>query len=82
MTMRQALDEAMHNETADGAMSALIERGVAIADEDTMTQAIHDVYCGIMADHEHPNEKDRDQARQLIAAVGRALGGRLGEQSA
>jgi hypothetical protein len=29
------------------------------------------VYCGIMADHNHPNEKDRDQARQLIAALER-----------
>lgn len=74
MTMRQALDEAMRSETADGAMSTLIERGVWMADEDTMTQAIHDVYCGIMADHDHPNEKDRDQARQLIAAIGKSIG--------
>ena len=76
MTMRQALDEAMRSETADGAMSALIERGVWMADEDTMTQAIHDVYCGIMADHDHPNEKDRAQARQLIAAIGKSIGTR------
>jgi hypothetical protein len=27
------------------------------------------VYCGIMADHQHPNDKDRDQARQLIEAL-------------
>lgn len=74
MTMRQALDEAMRSDTADGAMSTLIERGVWMADEDTMTQAIHDVYCGIMADHDHPNEKDRDQARQLIAAIGKSIG--------
>jgi hypothetical protein len=32
------------------------------------------VYCGIMADHDHPNEKDRDQAKQLVAAVGKAIG--------
>jgi hypothetical protein len=74
MTVREAMDEAMHRETADGAMSALLERGVWMADEDTMTQAIHKVYCGIMADHQHPNEKDRDQARQLIAAVGQSMG--------
>ena len=74
MTMREALDEAMHRETTDGAMSALLERGVWMVDADTMSQAIHSVYCGIMADHEHPNEKDRDQARQLIAAVGQAIG--------
>jgi hypothetical protein len=74
MTTRDALDEAMHRETVDSAMSALLERGVWMADADTMTQAIHTVYCGIMADHDQPNEKDRDQARQLIAAIGQSLG--------
>jgi hypothetical protein len=52
----------------------LIARQVWMADEDTLTQAIHHVYCGIMADHQQPNEKDRDQARQLIAAIGESLG--------
>ena len=74
MTIREAMDEAMHRETADDAISALLEREVWMADVDTMTLAIHNVYCGIMADHEHPNEKDRAQARQLIAAVGQAIG--------
>jgi hypothetical protein len=74
MTMRQALDEAMHRQSPDDAIRALVQRGVWVADEDTMTEAVHQVYCGIMADHEHPNEKDRDQARQLIAAVGQAIG--------
>ena len=74
MTMRTALDEAMRSQTTDGAMHVLLERGVWMADEDTMTRAVHAVYCGIMADHEHPNEKDRDQARQLIAAIGKSLG--------
>jgi len=64
----------MHRDSVDDAMKVLIEREVWVADADTMTQAIHDVYCGIMADHQHPNEKDRDQARQLIAAIGRSLG--------
>jgi thiamine pyrophosphokinase len=72
MTMREALDAAMHREGADGAMSALRERGVAVADLDTMTQAVHDVYCGILADHQHPNEKDREQAQKLIDALGRS----------
>jgi hypothetical protein len=27
------------------------------------------VYCGIMADHDHPNEKDRAQAQQMIEAL-------------
>ena len=71
MTMHEALDRAMGRETPDGAMAALREDGIAVADVDTMSQAIHDVYCGIMADHQHPNEKDRDQARQLIEALGR-----------
>jgi hypothetical protein len=74
MTMRQALDDAMHRETPDDAMRALLERGVWMADADTMSQAIHQVYCGIMADHDHPNDKDRDQARQLIAAIGQSIG--------
>lgn len=74
MTMQRALDEAMHRDSADNAMSALIERGVWMVDEDTMTQAIHKVYCGIMADHAHPNDKDRDQARQMIAAIGQSIG--------
>jgi hypothetical protein len=78
MTVREALDEAMHHKTTDGAMNALIERGVWMADEDTMTAAIHNVYCGIMADHEHPNERDRDQARQLIAAIGQSIGSGAG----
>jgi hypothetical protein len=74
MTMQRALDEAMHSDSADNAMSVLIERGVWMVDEDTMTQAIHNVYCGIMADHAHPNDKDREQARQMIAAIGRSIG--------
>ena len=74
MTIRQAFDDAMQRKTPDEAMRALLERGVWMADVDTMSQAIHEVYCGIMADHEHPNEKDRDQARQLIAAIGQSIG--------
>jgi hypothetical protein len=69
MTMREALDKAMGHGSADGAMASLQAGGIAMANEDTMSQAIHDVYCGIMADHQHPNDKDRDQARQLIAAL-------------
>ena len=50
----------------------LQEGGIAIADVDTMSQAIHDVYCGITADHDHPNQKDKDQARAMISAIQRA----------
>ena len=74
MTVQHALEEAMHYETPVGVMNALVKQGVWMADEDTMTAAVHNVYCGIMADHEHPNEKDRDQARQLIAAIGQSIG--------
>ena len=72
MTMLEALDAAMHRESSDEAMAALKERGIAIVDLDTMSTAVHDVYCGIMADHEHPNEKDRDQARRLLEAMQKA----------
>ena len=69
MTMREALDKAMGHGSADGAMASLQAGGIAMANEDTMSQAIHDVYCGIMADHEHPNEKDRSQAQALVDAL-------------
>jgi hypothetical protein len=72
--MRDALDVAMQHENVDDAMRTLIEREVWMTDVDTMTQAIHKVYCGIMADHAEPNEKDREQARQLIAAIGESIG--------
>lgn len=74
MTMRQALDEAMQGKSTDDAIRTLVRRGVWIADEDAMTDAVHKVYCGMIADHDHPNEKDREQAKQLIAAVGQAIG--------
>ena len=74
MTTREALQEAMGRDSVDDAMGVLIEREVWLADVDTMTQAIHSVYCGMMADHEQPNEKDREQAKQLIAAIGQSLG--------
>jgi hypothetical protein len=69
VTTRDALGEAMRRETVDEAMSVLLERGVWLADVDTMTQAIHQTFCGITADHVQPNEKDREQARQLVAAI-------------
>jgi hypothetical protein len=75
MTTRDALDAAMRKGTVDDAMSVLIERGMWMTDTDSMTQAIHQVYCGIMADHDQPNDKDREQARRLIAAIGGSIGG-------
>jgi len=74
VTTRDALQQAMASDSVDDAMGVLIEQEVWLADVDTMTQAIHSVYCGLMADHEQPNEKDREQAKQLIAAIGQSLG--------
>ena len=71
-TMREALERAMGRTPDDETMRQLQSGGLAMVDEDTVSQAIHDVYCGIMADHTHPNEKDRDQARQMIAALQKA----------
>ena len=71
MTMRESLDAAMGTGSSEAAIAALGARGVALVDQDTMTQAIHDVYCGITADHDHPNQKDHDQARAMIEAMKR-----------
>jgi len=72
MTMRDALMQAMHLPDDADTFRQLHESGLAIADEDTMSRAIHDVYCGITADHEHPNEKDHTQARAMIDALHKA----------
>ena len=69
MTMQDSLIEAMHLPADSDTVARIHEFGLAVADENTMSRAIHDVYCGIMADHDHPNEKDHDQARAMIAAL-------------
>ena len=68
MTMRDALEQALNIPQGE-TVRRLSEHGLTIASEDTMAQAIHDVYCGIVADHSHPNDKDREQARSLIEAL-------------
>jgi hypothetical protein len=73
-TMRQALEAAMHLPVDSDSLAQLHRGGFAIADEDTMSRAIHDVYCGIMADHDHPNEKDRAQARAMLEAIQKHAG--------
>lgn len=50
----------------EGVVQQLRANGMAVADEATMSQAIHEVYCGPDADHDHPNEKDQQQARSLL----------------
>ena len=68
-TMRASLDRAMRAPSEGEMWKLLGEDGVAVADQDSMSRAIHDVFCGISADHEHPNQKDQDQARALISAL-------------
>jgi hypothetical protein len=70
MTMRQALDAAMHRATGVDAFESLRQNGLFVVDEDTMAGAVHAVYCSVVADHSEPNEKDRLQARQLLESIG------------
>jgi hypothetical protein len=67
--IEDSLIEAMHLPADSDTVKRIHEFGMAVANEDTMSKAIHDVYCGIMADHDHPNEKDHEQARALMAAL-------------
>ena len=67
--IEDSLIEAMHLPADSDTVKRIHEFGLAVANEDTMSKAIHDVYCGIMADHDHPNEKDHEQARALMAAL-------------
>jgi hypothetical protein len=69
MSMQESLLEAMHLSADSETARWMLERGVALADEETMSQAIHDVYCGIAADHDEPNEKDHQQALAMIAVL-------------
>lgn len=71
MTIRDSLTQAMHLPADSDTFRWLDERGIAIANEETMSKAIHDVYCGITADHDHPNQKDHDQAKAMIEAMKR-----------
>jgi hypothetical protein len=71
MSTRESLLEAMGLSTESETGRWMLERGVALADQETMSQAIHDVYCGIEADHDGPNEKDRQQALAMIGALQR-----------
>ena len=73
MTTLDSLLEAMRT-TPDSEMGAwMVARGIALADEETLSQAIHEVYCGIAADHPTPNAKDHAQALALISSMRRQL---------
>jgi len=71
MTIRDALTDALHLPADSDAAAWLSSRGLAVANEDTMSRAIHDVYCGITADHDHPNAKDHEQAQLLLERIRR-----------
>ena len=75
MSTRETLLEAMGLSPDSDTARWMEERGVALADEETMSQAIHDVDCGASADHDHPNEKDHQQALVIIAALQRSARG-------
>ena len=68
-TIGENLAAAMRLPEDSDTVKRLHDGGLAVADEGTMSQAIHDVYCGIEADHDAPNEKDRQQALTMIAAL-------------
>ncbi len=70
-SISDSLAKAMRLTEDSGTVQRLHDGGLAIADEGTMSHAIHDVYCGIVADHQHPNDKDREQARALMEAMQR-----------
>lgn len=72
-TMRDALAHSIQLSGDGDAVKRLHDGGLALADETTMSQAIHEVYCGPDADHDHPSEKDRQQARSLMSALQQAL---------
>ena len=72
-TMRDALAHPIQLSGDVQTVQRLREGGLALVDEATMSQAIHEVYCGPDTDHDRPNEKDRQQARSLMSALQQAL---------
>ena len=69
MSIEDSLVEAMHLPPDSDTVRWLHDRGLAVADHMTMSQAIHEVYCGATSDHHEPNEKDRQQAMALMDAM-------------
>ena len=67
--MQQALENALGHKVDQETIRRLQEGGMAVMSADTVSQAVHDVYCGTMADHDEPSEKDRDQARALMQSM-------------
>jgi hypothetical protein len=69
MSIADTLAEAMHLPADSDTVQWLHDNGVAVADHMTMSQAIHEVYCGATSDHHEPNEKDREQALALMVIM-------------
>lgn len=69
MSTLESLLQAMRTTPDDELGEWMLARGVALADEETLSQALHDVYCGIAADHPTPNAKDHAQALAIIGAL-------------
>jgi hypothetical protein len=69
MSTQESLLDAMRLSSDSDTARWMLERGVALADEEMLSQAIHDVYCGIAADHDEPSEKDHHQALAMIGAL-------------
>jgi hypothetical protein len=76
MSTLEALLQAMQLPSDSALGQWMLDRGVALADEETMSQAIHEVYCGIAADHDEPNEKDHAQALAMIGALHKQMASR------
>ncbi len=71
MGMRETLERVLGRGGSGDLVRRLGDQGIVLADEETMSRAIHACYCGPSPDHIDPNEKDRDQARVMLAAMAR-----------
>lgn len=68
MTMRDAPERAM-GPAADDPASRLRAEGLAVVSEEDLCRVLHEVFCGQLADHQSPNDKDREEARALFSAL-------------
>jgi hypothetical protein len=74
MSVIEALERAVGGTNCDDVGGQLQAEGLAVADTNSLSRAIHEIYCGVMADHHEPNEKDREQARALLGSLQRHSG--------
>ncbi len=69
MSVIDALERAVGGTNCDDVDGHLRAEGLAVADVNTLSRAIHEIYCGLMSDHHGPNDKDREQARALLRSL-------------